>query len=189
MNKKIILGTVISGLLVGGVITPLANIKTDLQNQIEENKKLEIKIKDLNIDLKNMSKQLKNMESIIQEKELMIEKLEKEKEELTKKLGRPQEFILTFYTTLPQENGGYTVTCEGKELKNGMVASNVYPLGTKIKINGKIFTVSDRGGKNFNHSNRLDVLVERNSGESDSEYLKRVNNLGKIKVTGYVLED
>ena len=31
MNKKIILGTVISGLLVGGAITPLANIKTDLQ--------------------------------------------------------------------------------------------------------------------------------------------------------------
>lgn len=86
MNKKIILGTVISGLLVGGAITPLANIKTDLQNQIKENKKLEIKIKDLNIDLKNMSKQLKNMESIIQKKELIIEKLEKEKEELTKKI-------------------------------------------------------------------------------------------------------
>ena len=26
-------------------------------------------------------------------------------------------------------------------------------------------------------------------GESDSEYLKRVNNLGKIKVTGYILEN
>lgn len=189
MNKKIILGTVVLGLLVGGAITYLTNIKTDLQNQIEENKKLEIRIKDLNIDLKNMSEQLKNMESIIQEKELIIEQLKKEKEELTKKLGRPQEFILTFYTTLPEENGGYTVTCEGKELKHGMVASNVYSLGTKIKINGRIFTVSDRGGKNFNHSNRLDVLVERNPGESDSEYLKRVNNLGKIKVTGYILEN
>ena len=185
MLKKTIAG-VTAAVLIGGYVY---TSEQKLNNLEEKNDKLEIKTQQLNKSLDGKAKDLKKAKKELETKQKQIEELEKEKEKLKKNLGRAQDFILTFYTSLPEENGGYTVTCQGKELKNGMVASNIYPLGTKIRINGKIFTVSDRGGKNFNHSNRLDVLVERNSGESNSEYLKRVNSLGKVKVTGYILED
>ena len=185
MLKKTIAGVTVAALIGGYVYTSEQKLN-DLE---EKNDKLEIKIQQLNKNLDGKAKDFKKAKKELETKQKQIEELEKEKEKLKKNLGRAQDFVLTFYTSLPEENGGYTVTCQGKKLKNGMVASNVYPLGTKIRINGKIFTVSDRGGKNFNHSNRLDVLVEKNSGESNSEYLKRVNNLGKVKVTGYILED
>ena len=185
MLKKTIVGVTVAALIGGYVYTSEQKLN-DLE---EKNDKLEIKIQQLNKNLDGKAKDFKKAKKELETKQKQIEELEKEKEKLKKNLGRVQDFVLTFYTSLPEENGGYTVTCQGKKLKNGMVASNIYPLGTKIRINGKIFTVSDRGGKNFNHSNRLDVLVERNSGESNSEYLKRVNNLGKVKVTGYILED
>jgi 3D (Asp-Asp-Asp) domain-containing protein len=98
-------------------------------------------------------------------------------------------FELTFFTTLPQHNGGWTVTSTGKKLvglKN-TVASNYYPLGTKIFLEGiGEVTVRDRGGPNFNSPKRLDVLVQRKSGESNSAYTKRVWAMGRQKVKGYL---
>jgi hypothetical protein len=186
MIKKALAGVTIIAVIGGGSLyTSEQNRK--INNLIEENKKLEIKIQTLEKELNNKETNLTNTRSLLKAKETEIDQLKKEKEELTKKMGRAQNFTLTFYTTLPQENGGYTTTCNGEIPRHGMVASNYYPQGTKIKINGKIFTVADRGGKSFNKPNRLDVVVERKSGESDAQYLKRVRHLGKIKVTGYIL--
>jgi 3D (Asp-Asp-Asp) domain-containing protein len=71
-------------------------------------------------------------------------------------------------------------------LKN-TVASNYYPLGTKIFLEGiGEVTVRDRGGPNFNSPKRLDVLVQRKSGESNSAYTKRVWAMGRQKVKGYL---
>ena len=98
------------------------------------------------------------------------------------------EFKCTYYTSLPSENGGYTVTCEGKPLEGNIVANNTLPLGTKILLNDTVYTVSDRGSSRFDNINRLDVLVERNPGESDEEYLKRVNNLGVEYIEGYIIK-
>ena len=47
------------------------------------------------------------------------------------------EFKCTYYTSLPSENGGYTVTCEGKPLEGNIVANNTLPLGAKILLNDK----------------------------------------------------
>lgn len=109
------------------------------------------------------------------------------------KKGRKVEFILSFYTSLAEENGNQTLTASGKKLSNEMVASNVYKLGTKIDL-GKYGTVSveDRGGNHFNSPNRLDVFVPRirkSNGrwESDAEYKRRVLNLGRVKIVGYVM--
>lgn len=97
------------------------------------------------------------------------------------------EFILSFYTSLPCENDNYTITAWGEPLEYGMVASNYYDKDTKILLDGwGNFRVADRGGSNFDVYNRLDVLIPRNSGESDSEYLNRVNNMGIVKVKGYI---
>lgn len=96
-------------------------------------------------------------------------------------------FELTFYTDLPSENGGYSISASGKPLKYGLVASNVYPFGTKIILDGMgTFIVGDRGGYEFNSYNRLDVLIERKAGESDYEYQQRVLRMGRPTVKGYV---
>lgn len=100
-------------------------------------------------------------------------------------------FKLSFYTTLPEHNGGYTKTASGESivgLKN-VVASNYYPLGTKIYLEGfGTVRVADRGGPDFNSSVRLDVLIQRKSGESNKEYTARVWDMGRQTVSGYIVE-
>lgn len=98
-----------------------------------------------------------------------------------------KSFTLTFYTDLPSENGGYTITATGEKLRSGMVASNYHAIGTEIHLSGwGTYTVKDRGGSNFNSSNRLDVFIPRKNGESNASYLKRVNKMGIKTVKGYV---
>ena len=100
------------------------------------------------------------------------------------------EFKLTYYSSDPSENipDMASVTCEGKKLEEGICASNVYPLGTRIVFNdGTELVVKDRGGKDFNSYNRIDVFIEREPGEDNITYLKRVNNLGIKHKTGYVI--
>lgn len=101
--------------------------------------------------------------------------------------GNAKTFYLSFYTDLPEENGGYSITASGENLAYGMVASNVYGLGTRIYLEGfGQMRVADTGGSHFNSSDRLDVFIPRRAGESDSAYKSRVNSMGRIAVTGYV---
>jgi 3D (Asp-Asp-Asp) domain-containing protein len=99
------------------------------------------------------------------------------------------DIVLTFYSSLGVENGGYTgINCRGKKLLPGTVANNILPLGTKIYTEEfGTLTVEDRGGNNFNTIHRLDVYVPRKAGENDSEYLKRVNDMGRVRVIGYII--
>lgn len=122
---------------------------------------------------------------------LKKKKLEEEKKRRDREKKEREKniiiFELTFYTSLPSENGGYTTTSTGKPLKYGVVASNVWAPFTKIYLEGYgDFTVLDTGGSEFNSSNRLDVLIERRAGESDEAYFRRVQNMGRKKVKGYI---
>ena len=98
-------------------------------------------------------------------------------------------FELSFYTDLNCENGFGNITATGKILKDGIIANNFLDFGTKVYIEGfGVKTVEDRGSKKyFNTVSKVDVFVPRNNGESDSEYYKRVNDLGRKNVDGYVL--
>jgi 3D (Asp-Asp-Asp) domain-containing protein len=50
---------------------------------------------------------------------------------------------VTAYT--PWENGGNRITASGNECAEGVTyACNDYPLGTKLLINGHVYTVQDR---------------------------------------------
>ena len=100
------------------------------------------------------------------------------------------EFVLTFYTSLNCENGYGAITCTGKPLIDGMVANNVYSIGTTIKLDGYgEVTVADRGSnKYFNNETRLDVYIPKNSDENNSEYLRRVNKMGKVTVKGRIVK-
>lgn len=55
-------------------------------------------------------------------------------------------------------------TSSGLRIYNGManpyiVATNWLPLGTKIKVNGVMYTVADRGGSGFNSVGRVDIFT------------------------------
>ena len=95
----------------------------------------------------------------------------------------------TFEISLNCENGFGNITATGKTLEDGMIANNFLEFGTKVYIEGLgLKTVEDRGSKKyFNAVNKADVFVPRNHGESDSEYYKRVNNLGRRYINGYIL--
>ncbi len=73
----------------------------------------------------------------------------------------PFQATISFYDELsschyPAKGG--CLTASGKIAKYGMVATNLYPFGTKIKIEGLgVFTVEDRISKRYN--NRIDVWV------------------------------
>ena len=98
-------------------------------------------------------------------------------------------FELSFYSDLNCENGYGNLTASGKTLSDGMIANNYLDFGTNVYIDGYgLKVVEDRGSyKYFNAVNKADVFVSRIEGESDSEYYKRVNMLGRKNVDGYIL--
>lgn len=188
-------------------IEDLQETKSQLEFKIDSLNKT-IKEKDNAID--NVTKERDNnkesLDKLQKENKVLNQKLEaKKKEEASAKLasadyptqslsrgsvkrGTPVKMTLTFYGDFAHENGGYTgIDAQGNKLVAGTVASNVYSFGTKFEFNGQVFTVRDRGGKNFNSSNRLDVFVPRKSGESNSAYSKRISSYGRKTVTMYKL--
>ena len=98
-------------------------------------------------------------------------------------------FKNTAYSSLPEENGGYTVTCNGEPLVGNIVANNTLPQGTRIYMNGKIYRVADRGSSRFNNPNRLDVLVQRLPGEDIDSYRQRVSDYGVKHIQGYIIKE
>ena len=133
-----------------------------------------------------------NTDKLKQDKINRIKSEQLEQEELGRQsnVPEPQEFILTFYTSLNSENSSAgAVTCQNKPLIRGGVANNVIPQNTKIYLEGYgQVIVNDKGSsKYFSKSNRLDVFIEREEGESDKQYLRRVNDYGVQKVQGYIL--
>lgn len=98
-------------------------------------------------------------------------------------------FELTFYSGLVCENSKYgAVTHKGLKLFDGVVANNVLPYKTKIKLKGwGTVQVLDVGGDSFNSSRRLDVYVPRLEGESDDTYYNRVQKMGRVKVKGKII--
>ena len=93
------------------------------------------------------------------------------------------DFTLTYYGTSEEENGGFEgITCTGKKLKEGMAASNYYELGTVIEFeDGSKVTISDKGGKDFDSPNRLDIYVDTYSDEV-------LNKLGRKKIKGKIIK-
>lgn len=99
----------------------------------------------------------------------------------------PITFKVTAYSSLPEENGGYTITCNGDPLEGNIVANNTIPQYTPILLGDELYTVSDRGSSRFDKINRLDLLLERNYGESTEAYRKRVSEYGVKYIDGYIM--
>jgi len=141
---------------------------------------------------------LKSFEIQFEKDKLELEKKES-KEQKTNELKNVkeddniewQEFIVTFYTGLEEENSIHgNVDCKGRPLERGVIANNILPLGTKIFLEKDYGTriVSDKGGSNFNSSNQIDMYVERWDGETREQWKKRANSYGVKKLRGYIVK-
>ena len=187
--NKIAIGIVLIGSLGLGNFISSNNIpKVDISNSF----KGELIQKD-NIKYTNLISAIDLEKRFNEQKKLNEIKFKKQKKEKVQKSKKENieciNITLTFYTSLPSENGGYTVTCKGKKLEYGMVASNYYKLGTKLKLGDLgTFEIADRGSDNFNIPTRLDVFIPKQEGESNSHYLKRVNNMGRKTVKAYIIK-
>jgi 3D (Asp-Asp-Asp) domain-containing protein len=64
-------------------------------------------------------------------------------------------WVCTFYcnckvcTNKTPADKGYGITASGKPAKDGTIALNWLPFGTKVIIDGKTYTVQDRGAKSL----------------------------------------
>lgn len=162
------------------IITPFNALATDVVKY--KSKKMTLTDK---MDLNQIPIELQYEK--MKQKELLKENAQKEND----KEPEYKEFILTFYTSLDSENSSAgAVTCQSKPLSPGGVANNVIPLNTKIYLKGYgQVTVNDRGSdRYFGVNNRLDVFIERELGESDRQYSKRVNSYGVQRVQGYIVK-
>lgn len=166
----------------------------DLFNQLIETKKdlgvAKVELMHYESEIEDYKKELEETK-----KELVLSKQVNGKTSNIQGEYKSVNVVVTFYTSLPSENGGNT----GMNAINGMLkvgslsAPKDIPFGTTFIIEGlpadtqtNTFVVDDRGGAiKWIDSNtmKLDVYISRKQGESDSEYYKRVNNLGVFKLT------
>lgn len=135
----------------------------------------------------------KQLEEYLEEQEkIQIEEMRLKELEIEKQAKENKTYIdfeLTFYTFLECKDKWNAVTCHGDKPYQGIVASNVYPQGTIIHLEGwGEVIVWDRGGKNFNSPNRLDVFIDTLPNESEEHYKARAFELGRIFTKGYIKE-
>ena len=125
---------------------------------------------------------IKSRELIKQKVNERIDRIEERHRQEEEKNSYNIDFVLTYYSRHPSENGGHNCTCIGTPLREGIVANNYYPIGTKLELeDGRIYVVEDRGGtKHFNNYNRLDVFI-------DTYDVNYVNSLGVTKIKGRII--
>jgi 3D (Asp-Asp-Asp) domain-containing protein len=91
------------------------------------------------------------------------------------------ETVATAYNSLEgQTDSSPWVTASGTRCRDGVIAANFLPIGTKVKIEGfgnKVFVVEDRMHPRFNH--RIDIWFA-----SHKDALK----FGKRKIKYHVLQ-
>lgn len=103
---------------------------------------------------------------------------------------KPITCEITYYSSLASENGSYGMkTASGENMNSKTVANNFLDFGTDLYIEGHGYKVVEDTGsdRHFNRVSRFDVYVPRNDGESDSDYYKRVNMMGRDTETGYII--
>ena len=154
---------------------------------IERNNKEDLNFITKEEGYKNIQNQAEEIKRIKEQERLQKLKEEEQKQEEERRRIEERNsynitFCLTHYGRSKSENGGYTKTCYGTELREGIIASNYWKRGTVIElIDGRRFIVEDTGSNNFNSPKRLDVFIDT----YDSNYL---NKLGKQYIKGRIVK-
>ena len=84
--------------------------------------------------------------------------------------------IATAYTPRPEETDETPyLTAAGTKTREGVIAANWLPFGTKVKIDGKIYTVEDRMNSRYTASFPARIDIVFNS-------LEKAKKFGKQKI-------
>lgn len=129
------------------------------QRQIDE---IDKKISDIHTEVQQISQFVATEQTEIEDESKEIEtptqesevKRERDAEETNRGSGRVMHVTCTAYTAGDGMTPG-TVMANGEKVHYGAVACNFLPLGTKIRIDGEVYTVKDRCG----HSDRIDIYM------------------------------
>lgn len=91
--------------------------------------------------------------------------------------------IATAYTPRPEETDSTPwLTAAGTRTREGIIASNNLPFGTKVRIKGKIYTVEDRMNRKYTNAvpARIDIVFMS---------LEKARQFGKREIEIEILRD
>ena len=126
MNKSPLFSSILVGVVCGVVVFGILAPQT------------------INADLKNLSAQL-NPSTLISNGHLTICKLDASSYQVVKTV----KMVITAYSSTPDQTDDTPfITASGKTVADGIIANNMFPFGTKVRIpelyGDKVFTVEDR---------------------------------------------
>ena len=147
-NKVIIFGLLLSNLVLGGMCYESNQQLTEVKNHYNYSNELNEELYDeLNEVSRELEEQIYKTNSL--EKELMEKELEEKKSQETSNKEQNRKQVISCHVTAYTAGDAYTPSdtmANGEKVHVGAVASYDLPLGTKVRINGVVYTVKDRCG-------------------------------------------
>lgn len=148
VEKTVIFGLLLSNLVLGGMYYESNQQLTEVKNHYNYSNELN---EELYNELKETSRELEEQiyKTNSLEKELMEKELEEKKTQETSNKEQNRKQVISCHVTAYTVGDAYTPSdtmANGEKVHVGAVASYDLPLGTKVRINGNIYTVKDRCG-------------------------------------------
>ena len=143
VEKTIIFGLLLSNLVLGGMCYESNQQLTEMKNHYNYSNELNEELYD---ELKETSRELE--EQIYKTNSLEKELMEKKPQETSNKEQNRKQ-VISCHVTAYTVGDAYTPSdtmANGEKVHVGAVASYDLPLGTKVRINGVVYTVKDRCG-------------------------------------------
>ena len=174
IEKTIIFGLLLSNLVLGGMCYESNQQLTEMKNHYNYSNELNEELYDeLKETLRELEEQIYKTNSL--EKELLNKENELEEKKaqgISKKQQNKQ--VISCHVTAYTVGDAYTPSdtmANGEKVHVGAVASYDLPLGTKVRINGVVYTVKDRCGV----PNTIDIYM--NSKQECMRFGKRYMNV------------
>ena len=173
VEKTIIFGLLLSNLVLGGMCYESNQQLTEVKNHYNYSNELNEELYD---ELKETSRELEEQiyKTNSLEKELMEKELEEKKTQETSNKEQNRKQVISCNVTAYTVGDAYTPSdtmANGEKVHVGAVASYDLPLGTKVRINGVIYTVKDRCGI----PNTIDIYM--NSKQECMRFGKKYMNV------------
>lgn len=163
IEKAILFGLLLSNLVLGGMCYESNQQLTEMKNHYNYSNELNEELYD---ELKETSREL---EEQIYKTNLLEKELEEKKPQETSNKEQNKQ-VISCHVTAYTVGDSYTPSdtmANGEKVHVGAVASYDLPLGTKVRINGVVYTVKDRCGV----PNTIDIYM--NSKQECMRFGKR----------------
>lgn len=171
VEKTIIFGLLLGNLVLGGMCyesnQQLTKIKNHYNYSNELNEELYDELKETSRELEEQIYKTNSLEKELMKKE---DELEEKKAQGISKKNQHNKQVISCHVTAYTVGDAYTPSdtmANGEKVHVGAVASYDLPLGTKVRINGVVYTVKDRCGV----PNTIDIYM--NSKQECMRFGKR----------------